>query len=83
MKQFKQYDDESIIYRQSVTNDRMTNSTWSISPAGPAVVDKGRTDVDALAQVSGLSSGTTYTLKCLVVTVTGQTLSGRALITCP
>ena len=68
---FNQRYTESVLYRQTIVNDVISTAIWSIAPSG-TVTDQNDTGTDSTVMVSGLVSGTKYTLSVLVTCTSGQ-----------
>ena len=84
MKNFEQTHAESVLYRQIVDADTITNSAWSIAPSAGTTVTLGtQTTTETNAMVSGLTSGTRYVLTVLVTLASGQILERSANVRCP
>lgn len=82
MNSYDQRPTEQIAYRQVITDDKITNSMWSISPTGPTVELNSQSETDTVAMVSGLQAGKKYTLSVLITTESGQIFERQGLIRC-
>ncbi|MGJ5817053.1 phage fiber-tail adaptor protein [Paludibaculum fermentans] len=81
MNYFTQADTEKLAYRQSIAGDTITNAAWTITPSA-TLAPQATTADTATCMVSGLTSGTTYTLTVLMTCGSGQIVERSVTIAC-
>jgi hypothetical protein len=81
MNYFEQSATEKLAYSQTISRDTITTAAWTITPSATLAPQATTTDT-ATCMVSGLTSGTTYTLTVLMTCGSGQIVERNVTIAC-